>query len=229
MKVSRSTSWIGIVLAAGEGKRMGGPKALLAVRWGEGPGELPLAIAHARAMLDGGAERVVVVTRAAVARELSRFAQRGLDLIVSRAEEGLGPAGSIHFALQFLEAQGLGEDHLPLLLVTPVDLPPASAEIRSALLGAMAARAPGSDVVLARPSVDGRRGYPLVAESAALSAFRAPKPPVLRDVLESLGARVLDVPVADPRAVTDLDTREDVQRWYKQAPRFFEPDAPSRG
>jgi len=53
----------GIILAAGEGERMGGPKALLAVRWGEGPGELPLAIAHARSMLDGGVKRVVVVTR----------------------------------------------------------------------------------------------------------------------------------------------------------------------
>ena len=203
---------------------MGGPKALLAVRWGEGPGELPLAIAHARSLLDGGADRVVIVTRALVARELSRFAQRGLDIIVSTAEDELGPAGSIRFALGYLEASGLGEDTLPLLLVTPVDLPPASSETRSALLGAMAARPAGSDVVAARPVHGGRRGHPVLCEPRALSPLRADDPPTLRDVLTALGPRCIEVPVVDPRAVTDLDTPEDVERWYKHPPRFFELD-----
>ncbi len=224
MKVVRSSSFLGIVLAAGVGKRMGGPKALLAVRWGEGPGELPLAIAHARSLLDGGAERVVIVTRAAVARELSRFAQRGLDIIVSTAEDELGPAGSIRFALGYLEAMGLGEDALPPVLITPVDLPPASSETRSALLSAMAARPSGSDVVAARPVHDGRRGHPVLCEASALSAFRVEHPPTLRDVLAALGPRCIEVPVVDPRAVTDLDTPQDVERWYKHPPRFFELD-----
>lgn len=226
MKAPRSSSWIGIVLAAGEGKRMGGPKGLLAVRWGEGPGELPLAIAHARSMLDGGADRVVVVTRAVVARELGRFAQRGLDIIVSTAEEGLGPAGSVRFALEYLESVGLGEDDLPLLLITPVDLPPASAEIRSALLAAMTGRAPGTDVVAARPAVDGRSGYPVLCEASALAPLRGAHPPTFAELVTGLGERVLDAPVVDPRAITDLDTPDDVARWYKHPPRFFEAEAP---
>jgi CTP:molybdopterin cytidylyltransferase MocA len=206
---------------------MGGPKALLAVRWGEGPGELPLAIAHARAMLDGGAERVVVVTRASVARELSRFAQRGLDIVVSTAEASLGPSGSIRFALEFLASRGLELSSLPLVLLTPVDLPPASASIRSALLGALLGRDASSDVVAARPTFEGRRGHPVVCDAEALAPFVDGAPPTLRDVLAALGARVVDVPVNDPRAVTDLDTPEDVLAWYKHAPRFFEADAPS--
>ena len=201
---------------------MGGPKALLAVRWGEGPGELPLAIAHARAMLDGGAERVVVVSRAGVARELLRFGERGIDMVVSDAEEALGPAGSIRWALAYLEAEGLGEDDLPLVLVTPVDIPPATLETRTALQRALAERPVGSDVVAARPMVDGRRGHPVLIEARGLAPLREGSGLTLRQVLTELGDRCLDVVVDDPRAVTNLDYPEDVERWYKGPPRFFE-------
>src|SRR5262245_18071724 len=91
---------------------MGGPKALLAVRWGDGTGELPLAIAHARSMLEGGAERVIVVTTPAVAREIARFAQRGLDIIATcvaaAPESHRRPEGALGVALELLER---GETH----------------------------------------------------------------------------------------------------------------------
>lgn len=217
---TKSHEYVGLVLAAGAGKRMGGPKALLAVRWGEGPGELPLAIAHARSMLDGGAERVVIVTRADAARELNRFAQRGLDIVVSTAEEDLGPAGSIRHALDFLAASPSEKSAPVLALVTPVDTPPASHGTRSALVAAVAAGA-----VAARPTFEGKRGHPVLIRIDALAALPHVEPQSLREVLRNLGDACVDVAVDDARATVDLDAPADVVAWYKTEPRFF-GDAP---
>ncbi|MFO0552553.1 MAG: NTP transferase domain-containing protein [Polyangiaceae bacterium] len=217
---SHAISYTAIVAAAGRGSRMGGPKALLAVRWGEGPGELPLAIAHARAHLDGGAERVVVVVRAEVAAVLSRFRQRGLDIVVSTAPDELGPAGSIKTALELLR--------LPKsawVMIEPVDMPSSSASIRRELLAAAESARPQPAAV--RPVFGERRGHPVLVRREHLDPMVSPTPPPLRDVLHALDKAVLDVPVPDPRATTDLDTPEDVVAFYGSAPRFFVEDEPT--
>ncbi len=210
-----------VVLAAGRGERMGGPKALVAIRWGEGTGELPFAIAHARAHLDQGAERVLIVTRVDVARVLSRFAQRGLDIVVSQRAEDLGPVGSIRCALDVLPPQP-GEDWW---MVVPVDMPPISGAIRRELL-ARAATDPRPQAV--RPTYEGKRGHPVLLRRGALEALLdGSGPQNLRELLGSLGDGVADVPVTDRRAVVDLDTPEDVRAFYGQPARFFEEDEPT--
>lgn len=208
-----------VVLAAGRGQRMGGPKALVAVRWGDGAGELPLAIAHAKAHLDQGAERVILVTRVEVARVLSRFAQRGLDIVVSHQPEHLGPAGSIRCALDLMPA---GPEWL---LIVPVDMPPISTAIRNELL-ARAAAEPRADAV--RPTYEGRRGHPVLIRRTALEALLSEGGPTnLRELLHGLGERAADVPVIDKRAVIDLDAPEDVRGFYGREVRFFIDDEPS--
>src|SRR5687767_8183721 len=186
--------YIAVVTAAGLGERMGGPKALLAVRWGDNTGELPLAIAHARAHLEGGAERVVVVTKPKVARMLSRFSQRALDIVVSNAPHELGPAGSIRQALGVLSASPDA-----WLMIEPVDMPPSSAAIRKELLDA-AERSPAPDAV--RPVFEGRRGHPVLVRRRCLDPMLDGAPPTLREILHGLGAHdgsraggVLDVDV----------------------------------
>ncbi|MBK6519600.1 MAG: NTP transferase domain-containing protein [Polyangiaceae bacterium] len=225
--VSPSVSYVAIVTAAGLGERMGGPKALLAVRWGDNTGELPLAIAHARAHLEGGAERVIVVTKASTARMLSRFSQRGLDIIVSTAPHALGPSGSIRQALSLLP-RVLDQ----WLMIEPVDMPPSSAAIRRELLGG-ALREPPPDAV--RPVHNGRRGHPVLVRRGCLDAMLVPEPPTLREVLKGLGpyrtegGGVLDVDVVDVRAITELDVPEDVTRFYGHAARFFTEEEPTQG
>lgn len=211
--------YVAVVLAAGRGDRMGGPKALLAIRWGDGPGELPLAIAHARAHLDAGAERVIVVTRAEVARVLSRFAQRGLDIVVSTERDDFGPAGSIQCALELVS------DPDAWVMVVPVDMPPVSAAIRREL----AARVLESPALAAvRPVYEGKRGHPvLIRQSALASVARTDPPTSLRDVLKTLGGGVADVAVEDRRAVVDLDTPADVEAFYGHPARFFLEDEPT--
>lgn len=221
--------FIGIVLAAGSGDTMGGHKGLVAVRWGEATGELPLAIAHARAMLDGGAERVLIVARSDAARVLLRFAQRGLDILASNLEAEFGPAASVQTALRFLSLTELGPC---AYMITPVGLPPASGSIRQALLDALS-KSPETRAV--RATFEGKRGYPILVRDDALLAFlsgTAPSVgelspaelPNLSAVLTALDAACVDVPVVDPRAVTDLDTPEQVEGWYHTPVRFFSRD-----
>jgi molybdenum cofactor cytidylyltransferase len=210
---------VAVILAAGRGQRMGGPKALVAVRWGDGAGELPLAIAHAKAHLDQGAERVVVVTRVEVARVLSRFAQRGLDIVVSHQPEHLGPAGSIRCALDLLPPSN------EWLMVVPVDMPPISTAIRRELLS-RASTDPAAAAI--RPSFEGQRGHPVLIRRDALQSLLSEGGPAnLRELLRDLGERAVDVPVIDKRAIVDLDAPEDVRGFYGRDARFFVEDEPT--
>lgn len=220
MNAWRELPHVAVILAAGRGERMGGPKALVAIRWGDNSGELPLAVAHAKAHLDQGAERVIVVTRVEVARVLSRFAQRGLDIVVSHQPEHLGPAGSIRCALDLLPP-----DAPEWLFVVPVDMPPISTAIRGELLRA-ATTEPAPDAV--RPTYEGARGHPVLIRRGALERLLAEGgPPNLRELLRDLGDRAVDVPVVDRRAVVDLDEPKDVSGFYGHDARFFLEDEPT--
>src|SRR5262245_22162403 len=65
------THVITVVLAAGKGERLGGPKALLAWPSPDRAGsDHPLAIAHADARLAAESERVLIVTRRVYMRSL---------------------------------------------------------------------------------------------------------------------------------------------------------------
>lgn len=217
-----------IITAAGVGERMGGPKALLAVRWGDETGELPLGIAHARAHLDFGAPRVVLVVRSNVAKVLTGFVQRGLDLVVSTREEAEGPAGSIRTALELL-----APDPDDWIMIEPVDMPPSSSAIRRELLAGAA-----SGPAAVRPVFDGKRGHPVLVRARHLEPLRRGEVESLRAVLEALSRagegdpsapRVLDVPVTDRRAITAFDTPGELEAFYGRPTKFFLEDDPTQG
>jgi CTP:molybdopterin cytidylyltransferase MocA len=214
-----------IILAAGGGKRLGGPKALLLWPAGKGPEspragkrELPLAIAHAEARLASESERVLVIARGPVIRALLGHVRPNLDLIVSDMADDLGPAGSIAVAVKRLE-------DAPLVLITPVDTPPARPETTARLL----ARMDEADAPLAvRPRAGGRAGHPVLLRPEALDAYRSASPPVLRDHLRALGPRCVEVDVDDPAVRIDLNTPADVMGLLGAPPRFAPVDAPGR-
>lgn len=205
-RVSPST----VVLAAGRGRRLGGPKALLC--WPLLPQKwiVPLAAAHVEARHES--ERVVVVTRADLADVLyevarTTFAPPGKGrLVVSTADDALGPAGSLGAAV----IAGLPGD---VVLVTPVDCPPASGKTVMALLDALEGE-PGA--IAAKPRFEGRGGHPVAIRAAALDRYRDPDPPPLRDHLRSLGDRVLSVPVGDATVRIDIDEPADFERWARR-------------
>jgi molybdenum cofactor cytidylyltransferase len=199
-----------VVLAAGSGKRLGGPKALLA--WSSPAGDRPLAIAHADARLAAESASVAIVTRGAILGSLLAWVRPGIDLLSSDAADDLGPAGSLAYA-----ARRLPEAFA--VVVAPVDTLPAHAETVAALLARLEA---DPTLLAARPDYHGRGGHPVVLRPEALAPYRAAAPPPpLREHLRALGARVAAVEVADPTVLIDLDTPADVMGVLRALPRFL--------
>lgn len=219
-----------IVLAAGKGERIGGPKALLA--WpsalpkasgarpaGSGAAaDLPLAIAHAERRLGAESARVLIVARKAIVNELLGYVRPGIDLLSSTAADELGPAGSLAFAVSRMGAP-------EAVVVTPVDTPPASREVVETLLERLRQ---GAALLAVRPRHGGRAGHPVVMRPGALDPYRVsldarPKVelPPLREHLRSLGDRVADVDVDDASVLIDLDTTADAVKVLGAMPRFL--------
>jgi len=194
---------VGIILAAGDGERMGGSKALLLAS-----GE-PLAAAHVHRMREAGVSRVVLVVRPSVAARLGAFPDA--QVLLSSAPD---PAGSLAVAVR---GAAIAKD--ALVLVTPVDAAPATLATIEALAAALA-EAPLA--LAATPRHGGSGGHPILCHAEVLAPYREEAtPPPLRDVLRSLGDRRLRVDVDDARVLVDLDTPDDVLAWTGHAPGFL--------
>ncbi len=202
---------LAIVLAAGDGKRLGGPKALLA--WPSPSGkDRPLAIAHAEERLAADCAEVLLVVRKTMIPALLGYSRPGVSLLSSDAAGDLGPAGSLAFAVSRLPEGDL-------ILITPVDTQPAKAETVRALKERLLA---DPELLAARPVYKGRGGHPVIVRRAALDAYKAAgPPPTLRLHLASLGDRVAVVDVSDPTIVLDLNTPADVMGVLRALPRFL--------
>lgn len=144
----------GLVLAAGAGRRIGGPKALL-----RGPDGVAFLDRAVGALLDAGCVTVSVVLGAAAedARRLLADTGRAADpavrvVVADDWDEGMG--ASLRRGLRALaeERSAAGS-----ALVTLVDLPDVGAEVVRRLLAA--GSGPG---VLARAAYGGRPGHPVL-------------------------------------------------------------------
>ena len=141
-------STVGLVLAAGAGRRMGGPKALVRLSAG-GPTLVETAVSR---VLESGCDRVVVVVGAAGEQAAALVAGTGAEVVSADDwDEGMG--ASLRAGLAHLEQ---GDDDLAL--VTLVDLPDVSAEV----IGRVLAAASGEGrAALARAAYDGVPGHPV--------------------------------------------------------------------
>jgi CTP:molybdopterin cytidylyltransferase MocA len=141
----------GVLLAAGAGRRMGTPKALL--RDASGVPFLDRAVGM---LLDGGCATVTVVLGAAADDARALLVEAGwtddeaVDVVVADAwDTGMG--ASLRTSL---EALPTGAD---VAVVTLVDLPDVSSDVVGRLLSG-----PVGAATLARASYDGRPGHPVV-------------------------------------------------------------------
>ena len=145
-------STVGLVLAAGAGRRLGGPKALVRLTEG-GPTLVETAVA---CVLAGGCDRVVAVVGAAGEQAAALVAGTGAEVVhADDWDEGMG--ASLRAGLAHLDE---GDDDLAL--VSLVDLPDVTAAVvarvlasvvgdrRAALVRAAYGGVPGHPVVLGR-------------------------------------------------------------------------------
>lgn len=192
---------VAIVLAAGRGVRLGGPKSLLLVRGPEGPA-IPLIEAQCRDRLAHDCERALAVLRPDVAGLVTeRLRAAGAEVVLSHAPDEEGPAGSLAAA-----ANHLANKPFRAALVTPVDVRVAPSTVALLLEPLIEAHPEAHPEPLAVvPRFGSRRGHPVALSPEALARYREPSPPPLRDHLRSLGDRVLTLDVPDPFVLEDLD------------------------
>ena len=139
---------VGLVLAAGAGRRMGGPKALVRLTEG-GPTLVETAVAR---VVAGGCDRVVVVVGAAGDAVATLVEGTGAEVVPAADwDEGMG--ASLRAGLAHLEH---GEDDLAL--VTLVDLPDVTAEVVARVV---AAALGDGRAALVRAAYDGVPGHPV--------------------------------------------------------------------
>ncbi|WP_293782306.1 NTP transferase domain-containing protein, partial [uncultured Aeromicrobium sp.] len=134
----------GLLLAAGAGRRMGGPKALL--RTADGTSW----VAAARSVLvDGGCDDVVVVL-GAEAQTARRHVQHARVVVADDWERGMGASLAAGLA-------AVADETADAVLVHLVDLPDVGADVVARVL------AHGADpAVLARAAYRGRPGHPVL-------------------------------------------------------------------
>lgn len=187
---------VAIVLAAGEGRRVGGPKALL--RLG---GETFLRRVCSL-VARPGVEAVLAVTGAEAERvRREGDAPDGVELIVNASWRG-GMLSSVCCGLDRAEALGA-----QAVLLQPVDSPFAEPATIDAVCAALRQGA-----AIAVPTFGGRRGHPGGFARALFAELRqAPPERGARVVLAREPARVVHVP-GDPGCVRSVDTREDLAR-----------------
>jgi molybdenum cofactor cytidylyltransferase len=189
-----------IILAAGESRRMGRPKALVSYRGLTFVEHLLNATRHPRI----GERRVVLGARA---EEIREQLPAGDFSIVVNQEWEKGPLSSIHAALRTLPSSGVEG-----VMILPVDHPLVSPELIAAVIGAFDETGRG----IAVPVYRGKRGHPVL--------FRDTFLPELMTAALDVGARavvrahldeIVKVPTEEEGVILNLNDAAALARLSK--------------
>ncbi len=186
-----------VILAAGESRRMGSPKALL-------PYQSHTFLEHLLGVTRHPKVGVVRVVLGAHAEEIC--GRLGLDpaTVVVNADWEQGQLSSIQAALRSLPA-GASDG----ILLCLVDHPLVSAAIIAALIQQFYAS--GKLIVL--PTYKGKRGHPVIfASSLYEELLAAPLDKGARAVVWAHTAEVLEVPTAEEGVLLNLNDPETLRR-----------------
>jgi len=186
-----------VLLAAGEGRRMGGvAKPLIRLQG------VPLVTRQLVALSGAGVDEVVVVTghaRDAVEAQVQSFSVT----LVHNEAHAQGQQGSVRAGLAALNGT------FDAVFVVPSDQPLIAADDLIELIGAFKKRPAGHVVV---PVVDGQRGNPILLDEVAHAQILTSSTNLgCRNLIERHPELVHAHETANTRFVTDLDTLEDVQ------------------
>jgi len=183
-----------LVLAAGRSSRMGGPNKLLAEIGGR-----PLARIVTEAALGSRARPVIVVT--GHQRERVEAALAGLPVeFVHNPDFADGLGTSLKAGIGALPAQSDG------VVVCLGDMPQVDAPMIDRLADALA---PDKGSLIAVPTIDGKRGNPVVWSRRFFPELMAVEGDIgARHLIGRYGEAVVEVPLSGTAALTDIDTPE---------------------
>ena len=187
----------GVILAAGESRRMGRPKALLAAPGCE-PREnfldrmIGLLAAHSDPVI------VVLGARADAIREGSARASQATFVVNERYREG--QLSSLQCGLRAVPEEATG------VIFTPVDFPRILAGTVAGVVATFL-RGGGSSLVI--PRFQGRRGHPVCAARRFITEFLAlPVEAQAREIVHRHAGEACYVDVDDPGILRDVDDPE---------------------
>lgn len=193
----------GVILAAGQGSRLGHrPKALLKA-FGE-----PLIARHVRALNDAGISDIVVVT--GCYHEQVEPIVRALNVrVVRNPEPLLGQSGSVRLGMQAVDTS-----HSAVIMML-VDQPLVDRIDISQLLGEFRQRSGGDALV---PRVNGRRGNPIIVAGSLIAKMLAHSPTMYcRKYLDEHPEEVSYFDSDNDHFITDIDSFDDLvafkERW----------------
>jgi molybdenum cofactor cytidylyltransferase len=187
-------------LAAGRSLRMGRAKALLPC----GPSGLTFVRRLAQALHDGGLEEVLVVGR--VDDGALRAEVDGLPVPARYVENPGADGGQLTSVLAGLAVAD--RPGVTGLLVTPVDAP----LIAPATVAALIASFGTTHAPIVRAVHNGRHGHPVIFARATFQELRRADLSIgARAVVRAHAGEVVEVEVADPAVLGDVDTPGDYE------------------
>jgi molybdenum cofactor cytidylyltransferase len=192
--LTASRSIAAVVLAAGRSSRMGGPNKLLAEIGGR-----PLVRLVAEAAVASQARPVVVVTGHERERVETALASLPVSFVHNpHYAEGLGTTLRAGIAAVPGQADGV--------VVCLGDMPQVDAALIDRLIAAID---PDKGALVAVPSIDGKRGNPVVWSRRFFADLMAVEGDIgARHLIGRYGEAVVEVPVTGTGVLTDIDTPE---------------------
>ena len=191
----------GIVLAGGKSSRMGRPKALLPI----GSSGDTFFDRVTRTLLDAGIQDVIVVVGADADAIRAAVRPRPGVRIVDNPYHEQGQLTSLLAGLRAIDAA-----RTTAVLVTLIDVPLVSVATVRTLIAAQRER--GAPVV--RPVSNGRHGHPVIFGRDLFGELQHADPAHgAKPVVRAHAADMIEVPIDDEGAFTDIDTREEYERF----------------
>src|SRR5579859_1209929 len=201
--MTRSASFAGVILAAGESSRMGRDKALLP--WPRVEGQLPSQdtfLSSAIKLLAHSSDFVVVVAGGNESALAPVVYAHGASIIVN-PDPSRGQFSSLQVGLR--EVLNRGRD---AAMITLVDRPPANRATVEKLRGAFTQAEDSVWAVV--PEYSGKHGHPYVAGREMIEQFlREPATGNARDVEHRFQSHLQYVAVEDPFVAMNINTPEE--------------------
>jgi molybdenum cofactor cytidylyltransferase len=186
----------GIVLAAGESRRMGYPKPLLEIGG-------RTFIEHIAETMLAVVPRLVIVIGANRERVRAAIPRDGRIVVAENPNYSRGQLSSLKVGLGRIQADSVGA------IVHLGDHPMVRVETFRAIVDCY--NRTGKPIVIARHN--GRRGHPVIFDRAMFAdLLSAPEEEGARHVVNFDASRVAYVDLADPGINLDLDTPDDLAR-----------------